>query len=608
MCNSVRTKFLTALVAIALIWGYSNTNICLANTYEQYLKTYNNSISKGDKKSAAKAATKVAEHFILTKEYKIALTYLTQAKTLFIELNDLANHRLICKEISFIHTNSKDYENGIIAITEAIGSSKKLKLMNELSADIYELSLLQLQLNKKKSALKNLLSAFEYSKKGNALTLQKDICLELVRTLQKLKKTKDALSYQSQLREIEDQLYEKDKHEKENMFATIVDEKLKSEMQLELIEQEKNHELEKKAQEINKLDETILQQDSSLNQKEIHLQLAHQENLKQQLSLDLMSKEKEIDSLNIKRLQAKEEAQRQLMILLIVIAVLISAAALILFRSIRQHKEDKRIIKLKNNEIRNQHHSIVESINYAKRIQTAMLPRLETLEKHTPNILVYFKPRDIVSGDFYWFFPLEKINMEGYLIAAVDCTGHGVPGALVSMIGSNLLNRIVEKGTTDPGEILDKLHIEVRKALKQDQSDNNDGMDMMLCKVTPSKNTLEFSGAKNGLVHFTGTENTYYKGDPMPIGGNSKRIKTNFTTSSLNIKKGDSIYLFSDGFQDQFGGPKNRKFGRTKLIETIQSTLSLPPEGQHSNLESTFNNWKKEQKQIDDVLVIGITI
>lgn len=294
------------------------------------------------------------------------------------------------------------------------------------------------------------------------------------------------------------------------------------------------------------------------------------------------------------------------MILIIIIAILISVAAILLFRSIRQHKEDKRIIKLKNSEIRDQHHSIVESINYAKRIQSAMLPQHNTLEKHIPNIMVYFKPRDIVSGDFYWFFPLERINMEGYLIAAIDCTGHGVPGALVSMIGSNLLNRIVEKGNTEPGAILDKLHTEVKKALKQDKSDNNDGMDMVLCKVIPATNTLEFSGAKNGLVHFKSNEHTYHKGNSMPIGGNSKRIQDNFTTSTITFNQGDSIYLFSDGYQDQFGGPKNRKFGRNKLIETLTSSLNLPPQEQHSLLENTFNNWRGEQKQIDDVLVIGL--
>ena len=348
MWDSVRTQFLSAVVSIALIWGYSNTNICLANSYEQYLKTYNKCISEGDNKNAAKAATKVAEHFILTKEYKIALTYLTQAKTLFKELNDAENHRLSCKEISFIYSELKDYENGIIALTEAISSSKTLNSAHILGTDIYELSLLQLELNNKKPAFKNLLSAYDYAKESKSLHLQKDICLELVRTSQKLNKTKDALGYQSQLRKIEDKLYEKDKLEKEKMIASIVDEKLKSEIQAELIEQEKNHELEKKTQEINKLDETILQQDSTLNQKEINLQLAHQENLKQQLSLDLLSKEKEIDSLNIKRLKAKEEAQRQLIILIIVIAVLILAAALILFQSIRQHKKDKKIIKLKN--------------------------------------------------------------------------------------------------------------------------------------------------------------------------------------------------------------------------------------------------------------------
>lgn len=608
MKESVRKVILTAVAGITIIWGISNPVIGFSDDFNQKLEDYNTSISIGDKQAAGESAMKVAQHLIENKEYKPALNYLEKARLLFLESKDLHFHRLACREKGILFVKQNQFESAIESFTEAISSSKSIQDNNAIASDIFELALVQKALGKNKTAYKNFLTANAYASKGTPLHLQKSIFLELIRTAQQIKKTKEALAHQSSLRKIEDQIFKLDKAEREKIIATIQDEKLKAEMEADLIVQQQNHELEIKGYEIDKLDKAIFEKDSTLNEKDLHLELAKKENLEHQMSLSLMSKEKELNGLKIKKLKDEQDAQRQLLYLIIVIAILISATAFVLFRSIRLHKEDKKQIKKKNKEIREQHGSIVESINYAQRIQEAMLPHSDNLKKHIPNHMIYFRPRDIVSGDFYWFYPLSRINKKGFLIAAIDCTGHGVPGALVSMIAANLLNRIVDKGTVEPGQILDQLHIEVGKALKQDKTENVDGMDMSLCHYLPETNELFFSGAKNGLVLISNGKSSYHKGESMPIGGNSKRLSANYTTTAFQLKQDDHIYLFSDGYQDQFGGEKDRKLSRKRLIELLVEIHQSTPLEQNKALDTTFNNWKGESKQIDDVLVLGFKV
>ncbi len=263
---------------------------------------------------------------------------------------------------------------------------------------------------------------------------------------------------------------------------------------------------------------------------------------------------------------------------------------------------ERKLIEL---EIQTKNKKITESINYAKRIQGAILPDTKIINKVFPESFIFYKAKDVVSGDFPWF--LER--GDDIYIAAVDCTGHGVPGALISLIGYFLLNDIVRsRRITQPGEILDLLDEGVTETLRQDSGDakTKDGMDIALCRINLKSSEIQYAGAHRPLYHMQNSEMNEIKGDKFPIGGGIYKNQTNFTTTTLKIKKNDSIYFCSDGFPDQFGGPDNRKFGPKRTREMIEAHYQKPMREVGEIITEEWNAWKGEDKQTDDVLLIGI--
>jgi PAS domain S-box-containing protein len=262
---------------------------------------------------------------------------------------------------------------------------------------------------------------------------------------------------------------------------------------------------------------------------------------------------------------------------------------------------ERKMIEL---EIQNKNKKITESINYAKRIQTAILPNSRVISRALPDSFILYKPRDVVSGDFPWFVQLK----EEIFIAAVDCTGHGVPGALLSLIGYFLLNDIVRsRKITEPGIILDLLDEGVTTTLRQDEdSTTKDGMDIALCKINMNTGEVEYAGAHRPLYIMKGGLMEEVKGNKFPIGGGIFKNQTNFTNTKIKLSKGDSIYFSSDGFPDQFGGPEGRKFGPKKTREIIERVHKSAMNEAVKVFDQEWENWRGEQKQTDDVLLIGI--
>lgn len=259
------------------------------------------------------------------------------------------------------------------------------------------------------------------------------------------------------------------------------------------------------------------------------------------------------------------------------------------------------------NEIKDKNQKINDSINYAENIQEVILPDNSLVRKALPQSFIYFKPRDVVSGDFPWFAQ----KGDDIFIAAVDCTGHGVPGALISLVGYFLLNNIIEHiDGANAGQVLDLLDHAVTETFKQnlDSSKIKDGMDIALCKINTKTQNIEYAGANRPLYHIS-TEGTLneYKGDKFPIGGGKAYAnKTKFTTNTISYTEGESIYFFSDGFPDQFGGvDSNQKFG-TKRIKQIVEKKTNSIDEILVELNNQFEDWKSQTKQTDDVLLIGI--
>lgn len=255
-------------------------------------------------------------------------------------------------------------------------------------------------------------------------------------------------------------------------------------------------------------------------------------------------------------------------------------------------------------EIQNKNKKITESINYAKRIQTAILPNSRVINRALPDSFILYKPRDVVSGDFPWFVQIK----DDIFIAAVDCTGHGVPGALLSLIGYFLLNDIVRsRKITEPGKILDLLDEGVTTTLRQDEdATTKDGMDIALCKINVANREVEYAGAHRPLYIMKNGAMDEVKGNKFPIGGGIFKNQTNFTNTKINLEKGDSIYFSSDGFPDQFGGPEGRKFGPKKVRDIIERVHSLPMAEAVDTFDREWEGWRGETKQTDDVLLIGI--
>jgi len=273
-------------------------------------------------------------------------------------------------------------------------------------------------------------------------------------------------------------------------------------------------------------------------------------------------------------------------------------------------------------EIVEQKKDLEDSIHYAQRIQNAILPPNQLRESILPNSFVLYKPKDIVSGDFYWMD--EKDNKT--LFSVVDCTGHGVPGAFMSIVGYNGLNRAVgDHNKTTPGEILDDLNDSVTGTLRQQEDQNavKDGMDLALCSIDLKSRILQYAGANNPLYvirsckepHIEGREITItndeynlfeYKADKQPIGSYLEHSK--FTTHTIQLLKDDAVYIFSDGFADQFGGERGKKFKYKPFKQLLLNNQQKPLNIQQDLLDEAIEKWRGELEQIDDICIIGMRV
>ena len=337
---------------------------------------------------------------------------------------------------------------------------------------------------------------------------------------------------------------------------------------------------------------------------------------KKEEQLKRLSAEKEVNELKVKQSRIWLGLFGGGTLLVIIVAG-------ILYHQNKNRLRANKLLQEQNNEIIHQKKEITDSINYAKRIQLAILPPDKMVKRLLPTAFVLYKPKDVVSGDFYW---MEEKNGK-VMFAAVDCTGHGVPGAMMSVVGLNLLNQAVkEKGLTVPSEILQHLDTGVTDTLRQSGDDSiKDGMDLSLCTYDPESLMLQYAGAFNNLwivrrnissdyTLRTGQELFFeehlleIKADKFPIGSNLDGVADNYTNHTFRLQKGDCVYLYSDGFADQFGGPKGKKFKYNALKKLLVSIHQLSPEEQKQKLLQEFESWRGNLEQIDDVLVMGVCV
>lgn len=263
----------------------------------------------------------------------------------------------------------------------------------------------------------------------------------------------------------------------------------------------------------------------------------------------------------------------------------------------------KEIIKNKNFLLEDKNKEILDSITYAKRLQDAILPPIKLVNKYLKDSFILYKPKDIVAGDFYWM----EIQDDIVFLAAADCTGHGVPGAMVSVVCSNALNRTLnEFAIKEPGKILDKVRELVIETFEKSESEVMDGMDISLCSLNIQARELKWAGANNPLWLIRQSKLLEITANKQPIGKTDN--PKDFTTHTLQLEKGDLFFLFTDGFADQFGGPKGKKFKYKQLEEILIANVNLSLIELSSILDQTFNDWKSALEQVDDVLIIGVKV
>jgi len=276
------------------------------------------------------------------------------------------------------------------------------------------------------------------------------------------------------------------------------------------------------------------------------------------------------------------------------------------------------LVQIQKNKIEVIYSEITQSIDYAMRIQQSVLPEQDVLIKYFSDFFVMFNPKDKVSGDFYWWKNIGDIT----IVSAADCTGHGVPGAFMSMLGSTFLNEIINSDNNiTTGEILNILRTKIIETLKQKgrTGEQKDGMDMAIISINHKTNIVQFSGANNPLyivaksikglkplMDYRVLGLYEIKPNKMPISIYEKM--DNFTTHEIQLDKGDSIYMFSDGFADQFGGPKDKKFKYKGFKQLLVDNVEKPMSEQKQILEKAFNNWKGKAEQVDDVVIVGIKL
>lgn len=265
-------------------------------------------------------------------------------------------------------------------------------------------------------------------------------------------------------------------------------------------------------------------------------------------------------------------------------------------------------------EIEHKTKNMLESLSYARHIQESLLPELSHIQKVLPESFILFRPRDIVSGDFYWFHALNHRT----IISAIDCTGHGVPGAFLSLIGYELLNKIViSKDISEPDKVLNQLHLELRQSLRQKENKNEDGMELAFCAIhrVPQgmqdlfgKPRLEFAGARSSLIYIQHGKLHQIKGDKVPIGGHLYQENHKFTKHTIDISVPTTFYIFSDGYMDQFGGNNRRKFMMSRFRALLQDIHEEPMDQQRIILENQLKQWMGNYMQLDDILVMGVKL
>lgn len=501
----------------------------------------------GSKKSIASALSNVGTTYMNLKNYGEALHFLLQSLKLREEINDQKGMGTTC--------------NNIAELFLVMGEYKKAQEYCERSLQIRE---------------------DMGDRPGLASTLS-----NLATIYEKLGRIQDAINTLEQSKDIFEEL------ESKTLLVTTY-KALSS-----LYSKQNNYKMAWEYQvKYADLNDTLFQEDTFRQMAELQTKYDSE---KQKKQLELLEKEN----------QLKEQKAKNIYYLMIAFGVAALIIGYILYTRYKLKQKANEKLTAAYKEIEEKNKDITDSIVYAKRIQEAVLPSDEQVRRALPESFVLYQPKDIVSGDFYWVEKVKGVS----IVAAVDCTGHGVPGAFLSMVGSSLLNQTVfERGLTEPAAILDTLNASLQETLLKgvEGQEVKDGMDVALCAYHESTRELQFAAAFNPMFILRNHSGRYeleeVKADKISIGISDSKEKQKFRNNILKLNIGDCVYIFTDGFADQFGGEGGKKFKYGKFKEILLHIAEFPAAQQKAKLAKAFADWKAGYEQVDDVLVIGFKI
>jgi serine phosphatase RsbU (regulator of sigma subunit) len=597
----------------------------------------------GDLKTQATNLSRAA--FILWESNRLydAVDVFTQAADIFKKLEDLQNLRSVYTNIGVLYTDLQDIQKAKNYFDESLEISRKMGQREQIASGLIDLAYLAAALGRQDESNEKLKEALEIALSLNNQKLLMNVYGLMASNFRSLGNTQEANNFQDKYQV----LYRKT--QEQTVKAVYDDREVKSLAQIQRTQDEKRLqqvEIELQNLMLQTAQDSLSRAGEVARQRETQIKLLEQAKELQDLQIEQQAlRQRESEAL-LKQQQAVEEQQQTIIAAGVLVMFLMLIVAIILLKRNSEKKKANKLLEQQNieilekseeletalNKIEKQNLQIRQSINYAKGIQQAMVPQPHLLHSFFPDSFIFWKPRDVVSGDFYWFrqvdhkFDLKRIfqynqnistaeqnkdhleNAEKLLIAAVDCTGHGVPGAFMSMIGNNLLDEITNKGISRPDMVLEQLHFGVRAALKQNVTGNKDGMDIALCLIDKKAKKLTYAGANNPLVYIKNGEIVQVKGNPAAIGGAQNELPK-FETHEISLEEPINFYIFSDGFVDQFGGPDGRKFMIKKFRELLLEIHELPFEEQENLLRVTLEGWMGDSyTQIDDVLVVGFKV
>ncbi len=633
---------LVAAILIALAEGtviFAQLNTEQQNQVNQYNQLIKENTVKNQKKIAAYYATKKAGVYLKVGFYQDAIDSYLEAASLNEQIGNSSANTKIYNNVAMIYSEMNQLQNTQSYFEKSLAISRRYNNRNDIAVSLMDVSTILIYKKKYDKALENLEEALKISNALNDARLLRTCYNLMAQCYKAYGNTKKSDEYYDYFLVYDKQVKEKGVIDREKQSEKTIEKKEK-ELDIALTEQ-KNKELQLKL-----LDEKKRRAEDSLNsalsEAEKTRKIIELEKEKAERETEEQKRQKEIQEALVTAEKVENEkkdiiiyggALGGVLLLFVIIGVIV---ALQQKRKANKQLEQRNLeiakqkdeIETKSNELQDamghiqvQNKNIMQSINYAQRIQDAMLPKQLGMKSLFPDSFIFFKPRDVVSGDFYWFDEINKTLRNGHknpkiesngkerkiFIAAVDCTGHGVPGAFMSMLGFNLLNDIVRRGTTISDKILEELHKGIRTSLNQEHTQNRDGMDMALCVIDPVNKVMEYSGAQNPLIYIQDEQLYRVRGNKFPVGGYQMEEHV-YTRHVINIEKPTTCYIFSDGFSDQFGGPTGRKFMAKNFRDLLYEIHQLPMEEQEKILDLVINEWMGTHEQTDDILVIGFKI